>query len=411
MAKIERYDFSTLTNFRKIHESKGELDLVNVVQRRRINLDPDCKRKLVRRPDGSISPYTVPHRDINEMLRHRSAMERIRKRGVEALPELILRQAASDEARLRRRGGDEVTIARQFLRGMFQKRFAAAGVAMSHREMAAVLRDLWQQQNLVAVAPRVWTRTHVKNETRDALIWAPGCFMPTPRQERLVDGLCQGFEADRELVGRLLFSPAEHEQYSTALIEQITLAVLFAPATGISPFAELNEMGFLPGLEKLKTRFSCLTPLMMKRLAPERFQPGALPSSDSERLTFLFLQLDVPWRYCAPCARVIAPPATPKPGRRHNPSAALCMDAFAQALFQPQIRAKRVKVGVLIDRLQRFGITRSRLYLLRKTKFHPNTINDTRENRALIQRLARSLGTDPVPFLAALLAPTGAISQ
>lgn len=247
----------------------------------------------------------------------------------------------------------------------------------------------------------------MKNEARDGVVWAPGCFVPTPRLEKLTNALCKRFGADCGVVSRLLFDLDAYEDYSVALVEQVCLAVLFAPATGISPFAELREMGHLPGLGSLKEAFSRLTPLMLKRLTPERFIPGALPSSDLKRLTFMFHHLGVSWRYCQACSGVLTRPAASRSKQSYNPSASLCTDAFVQALSQPHICARQLKTGFLIAKLQSFGINRNRLYRLRKTKSRGNTIKDTAANRVLIKRMARSIGVNPQPFLVALLAPSG----
>ena len=117
-----------MAGFREILKSKGEVDLVGITQEKRINLDYGFKNKLVADTDGKISPFTVPHRNIQEMLRYRSARDTIRKSGIEARPELVLWMVAIKEARLRLRGGDAVAVTRMFLRGMLQDRFKSSVV-------------------------------------------------------------------------------------------------------------------------------------------------------------------------------------------------------------------------------------------------------------------------------------------
>ena len=119
MAKIERFEVRTLVSVKDIVESKGQLDLVPRTVKRRINLDYDYRRKIVRDSEGTISPFTVPHKDRAEMHRHRRAMEAIRKSGIEALPELVLWQIAFDEARRRLRGGRNLSMKMRHLRQQF----------------------------------------------------------------------------------------------------------------------------------------------------------------------------------------------------------------------------------------------------------------------------------------------------
>lgn len=405
MAVIRKYELERLTGFREILESRGEIDLVNVSHDRRINLDYDWKRKLVTDDRGVVLPSTMPHQNILEMLRYRSAMESIRKSGIEARPELVQRKVVALEARLRARGGEAVAVTQMFLRGMLQGKFTTT-CTLSYEQRAAVLKDIWQAQaGLQQKYPKQWQKSDLQNASTKGK-WVPGAYMPTPELTTLVDTLCAAFGADPDVVNHLIFDPISYHDYSDKLVEQVALAVLFAASKGCDIFVRLKALQYLPGLQLMQERFPAITPAMMQRLTHDRFVPGALPSSDCQRLTEMFYLLGVPWRFCQQCARVISPSAAVCTERKWNPSEKKCVESFVQAIFQPNLPIRRPKIEVIIDRLFPFNVTRSRLYALRGTKFHRYTINDTRTNRFLIKRMARSIGCSADPFLALLLAPS-----
>lgn len=78
---IDSYEQETLPSIKTILESEGTLDLTTQVRSRKVNIDYDYKRKIVRDPENKnqISPFTVPHRNRSEMLQYRNEMESIRR--------------------------------------------------------------------------------------------------------------------------------------------------------------------------------------------------------------------------------------------------------------------------------------------------------------------------------------------
>ena len=72
--------------------------------------------------------------------------------------------------------------------------------------------------------------------------------------------------------------------------------------------------------------------------------------------------------------------------------------------MQPDIELETETKTTLLDKLKKFGLSRTRYYELKKNgTFHPNSISDTHSNRLQIRQMAKALNRDPEPLLQLLI--------
>lgn len=113
--KIETYPVRSLIGIKKILDVNDPTeDLVGRDLHKKMNYDYDYKRQLL-----SDSPYTKPFKSLKEMLRYRYAMENIRKRGLNAKPELIEAKVQMNSSFSRMRGSMYDHALKIFLRALF----------------------------------------------------------------------------------------------------------------------------------------------------------------------------------------------------------------------------------------------------------------------------------------------------
>lgn len=406
MAEKHKYQIYVLTSFRRISESKGKVDLVGEMRTRTVNIDPDCKRDFISMEDGSVSPVTVPHADLGAALITRAAMESIRKRGLEATPEMIIEERKVLVRTTRFRGGEAVTLARAFARGITQGHIATDEPLPGYKAMAERFNRIWELMGLSIISPFRWKVDHFKNAKNHAR-WEPGVMTTNPSLERLVELLCTDFRADADYVKHLLFMPDSFIEATFPLLEQVVRAVLRAPGRMIQPFLRLHEAGFLPDRERLKEVFPQLTDGHITTYLNKPFHPAELKSCDYCSLYKIFYRLGIPAKHSRDCARAIAPFTARDGGTHRNPAHKSCLESFVIAMHQANITACRLPVKLILKRLERYGLSERNYYALRHGKLEPNALKDTRANRWQISLMARAVGMDPQLFTRILLKQAG----
>ena len=401
---IDTYSFITLSTFRKMIDSNGQMDMVKQISKRKINTDFDWKRRLVRDESGEISPFSLPYRDVRDMLLHRGQVETIRKNGQVAQPHIVLHRVQVKGNTLRFRGGQPLMVARLFLRGVAQKHIVVLHPEESYAEMADRMNKVWENQGLTQTYPKKWSKTDLQNAARGR--WEPGCIMPNDALESLVGTLAAEFGADHEDLRSVVFTGEVYEDTNGALLEQVVRAIFHGPGLGIQPLRKLFVSGHLPDLKGLLLAFR---PHLTERLVMELFRtgtfvPGLRPAKDRAKLARLFYKAGLSPKDAERCSRLVA--ATPMEGRKRvprNPAQKRCLDHLVMALQQPDINAEKVNTTEILKRLKRYGLTRNQYYLLKHNKFTPRCINDTQANRQLIEKMAKALHKDPIPLLEALI--------
>ncbi len=397
LEKINSYTFITLTNFRKMLESEGRVDLVKQTRQQKINCDYDWKRKIV----SADSPFTKPYQDLDEMLIYRRQMETIRRSGRVARPEQVLHRVCLKQKVTTFRDGDTVTLARQFIRGVVQQHLPLES-KQTYLQMTDHLNRVWQQEGLDLSTTKEWRIADLKNAKRRH--WEPGVLLPTLPMTQLLKVLCRSFGVDEELATRLLFIAPEYRDENAAQVKEMVRAVLHAPKDGIEPFCELFHKGQLPDKTSLLAVLRpVLTEAMLTECVTSNFMPASRYSSERPNFIKLFRRIGLTRKDAENCARVLAPPAAKSSTPRRNPGQKRCLDHFVMALQLPDIQSLGLKPTFIIERLTSYGLSRSRYYALRKNRLTPYSLTDTPANQKQIARMAKSLRLDSTPYLDLLI--------
>lgn len=401
---LDTYSFITLSTFRKMIDSNGQMDMVKQISKRKINTDFDWKRRLVRDgATGQISPFSLPYQTVGDMLLHRGQVETIRKSGQAAQPHMVLHRVKVKGNSLRYRGGQPLMVTRLFLRGVAQHHIAVRYPDETYAELADRMNKVWEIQQLTRTYPKTWSKIDLQNASRGR--WEPGCIMPNDSLETLVEALAAEFGADHEQLKSLIFTGEAHEETNSAFLEQVVRAILHGPRLGIQPLRKLFDAGHLPDAQRLLLAFRPhLTERLIELYRTGTFVPGLRPAKDRAKLARLFYKAGLPPKEAEKCALLVV--ATPAEGRKRpprNPAQKRCLDHLVMALQQPDINAEKIKTSELLKKLKRYGLTQKQFYSLKHNKFTPHCINDTPANRQLIEKMAKALYKDPTPLLEALI--------
>ena len=417
LEEIGTYHFITLNSFKKIAKSQGTLDLTKNISNRRINTDFDWKRRLVQWEDGpsdtkgntpSISPYTVPYTITAEMLAHRHMVESIRRSGVVAQPENVIHRVKVKSSSLNARGGKPVAVTRLFLKGLLHDIFTLKTELTEHySELAVRLNDIWDRNELTLSYPKTWTKNDFKNnarKTNENFKWEAGCILPNILLRKLVRDLAEEFTADPDAVEAEIFSLTEYEKINSVLIEYVITAIVNAPKKGINPFCDLQERGLLPTKQKILDTFRAqMSEEQMQACFDQQFVSGGVESFHANYLKKIFYRLGIPIADSEACARCLAPPSQVIRGARKNIGGKKTTDSFVLAILQEDIVNRKLSVAEVVQNLEKYGVTRSKYYRLKKGKFNPNCIKDTQDNRQQISRMAKALHHDPGPLFDVLI--------
>lgn len=393
---INTYTFITLTSFRKMSESEGRVDLIKNTRQQRVNTDFDWKRKIV----DPKSPETEPFADLGEMLLHRGQMEAIRRTGYIASPAKVLHRVTLKQRTTRQRDGDAVTLVRHFLRGIVHEQLPTPTAARNYRKWSDMINQVWRGWD--DSSKKIWSVDDFKNAKRSS--WEAGVLLPTYPLTQLLERLCREFGMNLEVTAGRLFVSSEHREESVGQIKEVVRAVLLAPQMGIEPFKTLFQEGRLPDSVGLLAVFRpVLTETMLAECARSHFHPGNRRAQERGQLIRLFRRLGLTVKQAENCSRILAQPEPKRTSPRRNPAEKRCLENFVMALGLQDINPVALKSAQIIDRLSRFGLTKNLFYSLRKNRFIGRSLNNTPENRRQIERMAKALRLDAVPFLDALL--------
>ena len=114
-------------------------------------------------------------------------------------------------------------------------------------------------------------------------------------------------------------------------------------------------------------------------------------------------QLGIPPGKAAVCARVLTEATTEVRKLPKNPAAKKCAELVAQALMQQDIGLREFDTMELLDKVRWYGVSKARLYALRKGKFAYRSLSDTPANRRQITKIAERLAVDAGKIMDAVL--------
>ncbi len=140
------YNFITLSGFKDILAGNA-VDLVKQETPRVFHADFDWKRLQIYQndPDAeggkSISPFTLPHKNIAAMRKYRGVAQAIRKAGGSASAEKVLARVHRQDCQVWMRGGAEQSLTRMFLRGVVKGYIPVTQSDLSYKQMAELVND------------------------------------------------------------------------------------------------------------------------------------------------------------------------------------------------------------------------------------------------------------------------------
>jgi hypothetical protein len=158
--KIQTYPVRSLVGIKKILDPNDPtVDLVGRSAEKKMNFDYDYKRQL-----ESTSPYTKPFKSLRAMLKYRYAMENIRKRGLNATPELIEAKVQMNTSFSRMRGSMYDHVVKIFLRALFQSdHYLGKTAKFKAQEYVSKINDFIDLHNIPA---KLITIDTIKNAKR-----------------------------------------------------------------------------------------------------------------------------------------------------------------------------------------------------------------------------------------------------
>lgn len=397
---INTYNFYTLTSFRSMIDSDGKQDMVGKKSKRKFNADFDWKRKL-----PSDSPVTIPYSSINEMVSFRNQMEGERRRGQVARTDKVHNRVAVKGRTTRFRGGVLSTLTRLLLRGILQGHIQTDDPLPSYPATVEILNSVWHAGGANDIEGKVWTVDDLKNaKMKSRSPFESGILPRTIPSIRLLTNLCDRFMVDYDQAATLLFASREYEEQRLSLINQVIRSILLAPRQHIEPFRQFYLDGKLPTRSDLKTIFSPqVTDDTLRRCSEGVFELATAPTFDRPRLKALYEQIGLSPTNAEACARVLAPMVKRERAPKMLRPRKSCLNAFVQALAQPDIYTHSLQGKDVINKLASFGLTEGRYYAARQRKFTAKGLTDTPENQRMIRSMAKRLKLTPEPFLQELI--------
>ena len=398
---IDTYNHITLESFTRIVESDGEKDLTTRKGKpRKINTGFDFKRRLVweDKERGVVSPFSVPHRNLNAMRRMRAASERIRRQGKNATPAKVLNQYAVREQTVRCRNGIEATLVREFLRFVLSGNVEAK-LPETAQKIADVLNQVWEECGHHTGAKKKWSRSDITYAKRPRST-EPGVFDEEPGLTLLAERLADAFSVDPSLIREQLFSKEHFLYYLAPIARDVVTALLNGARQGIKPFTELSEAGLLPTRSRLQELFGHLVSDIDR--IPYHHFPVPRDVSERQSIHGLFKRAGLS-SSAASAATSVLVSSPPKRLKGRGPFHNKCLEAFVKAVHQPDVVSDTPKSSVVISRLERFGLTRSIYYRVRGEKFVSKSVSRSSENRSQISQMARALSLPEKALLEALM--------
>jgi hypothetical protein len=382
----------------------GERDLTKKESVRRLNTGFDYKRKLVwaDKDRGIVSPYSVPHRTINDMRKMRATSEKIRRQGNNATPSKVLNQYAVREQTVRYRNGVEATFVREFLKYVFSGQVEAT-LPETNQKTADLLNIVWQELGHDIGKKKQWSYSDISNAKRSRAV-QPGVFEPMPVLTALAGRLADAFAIDPILVHQQFFNSDLFLHYAAPIARDVVTVILNGSRLDIAPFTDLSNRGLLPSRSRLTELFGHLVSDIDR--IPYHLFPTPREVCDRQMVQGLFKRAGLDSTAAKAATASIIPIVERLEGEkkiRKNPAHKKCLEAFVKALYQPDIIDVTPDSKMVIHRLERFGLTRSIFYRIKGEKFAGRTLKKSRETRDQIWQMARAFSLPPEPFFEALM--------
>jgi hypothetical protein len=399
--EIGTYNHITLESFTSIIESENTKDLTKKESARRLNTGFDYKRRLVwdDKDKGIVSPFSVPHRTINDMRKMRQTSEKIRQQGMNAVPEKVLNQFAVREQTVRYRNGVEATLVREFLRYLFSGQVDAT-IPETNQKTADLLNSVWQEFGYDTGKKQQWAYSDINNAKRPRAV-QPGVFDPEPALIDLSERLADAFVIDRGLIRQQLFTSDLFLYYLSPIARDVVTAILNGPRLDIEPFPAFSEAGILPARSRLIDLFGHLVSDIDR--IPYHLFPSTREPSDRQMVHGLFKRAGLDSAAAKEATTSIIPVVEREMKKGTNPARKKCLESFVKGLYQPDVIDATPKSRLILNRLERFGLTKSIFYRVKSEKFVGRTLRKSRENRDQIWQMARALSLPPEPFFEALM--------
>lgn len=135
-ARINKYNFTTLSNIQEIINEYSPIDdLVSIPQERIISLDYDYKRYPINAHD------TAPHRDINQFIKFRQSAEYLKRLGERASVDSVDYKYKRALQNIRKTGSNKEFCMRHILRALLHDVKPFTKPAMSYAALASHLRE------------------------------------------------------------------------------------------------------------------------------------------------------------------------------------------------------------------------------------------------------------------------------
>jgi hypothetical protein len=421
--KIETYPVRSLIGIKKILDANDPTeDLVGRDLNKKMNYDYDYKRHLT-----SISPYTKPFKSLKEMLKYRYAMENIRKRGLNAKPELIEAKIQMNSSFSRMRGSMYDHALKIFLRALFlHDYYLDFAKKLKGLECVEKINRFIGFHNIPA---KFITIDTVKNAKRtkfeaNSIPRVTSVISFTKELHQLF-----GIEFDNTKRRLLLTHDSkrlEEEGHHSSELQAMEnfLKGLFVAISGEYgharvfsdlklPEIEVLEEDIVGRLQNTSLMFDAETIKKCMSIAKQarRMEYNKVPNTSVARNVIKELRIAIlsyiprdakkdkyigkaKYKYATSDFYKILLEQVYEAKSQKNPSKAKCLKYFCIALthkIAPFDTIEHQYDIVIMDRLKYFGLTKSKFYKYKQDKFIYKALKNTPENRKQIKQMYTEL--------------------
>lgn len=427
---IKTYKVRTLIGARKIFdEHEPYQDLVGINVEKKINFDYDYKRLL---KDGD--PHTQPYKNLKEMLKHRYAMEAVRKRGINANSELVEAKVQTNNTNVRIRGSLYDHALKMTLRGIFSKENSLSKQKIKAQDAVDKI-NAYLKENKADV--KLINENTIKNAKR--FKFEPNTIPSTPSLKEFVKTIysllempydssysVQYFAKDTRVLDQLN-TPSEKLAFRVFLqwiFKASSTQNKNLPIFGkldLPPVEILKEelIGCIQGTElsfnddelqeyiseainyKSNLKYNHIpntkgskAVIQQMRLAIYRYIPDIEKAGKSQRQKKMFIAKDFNNLLLERIDFITV---------KKNPAKESCLKYFLLAYlndiagFESRGKIKKHTNTIIIDRLASFGLTKTKFYQIKKDKFIYKALKDTPENRAQVRNMCKRLEIESNP--------------
>lgn len=427
--KIKTYKVRSLIGARKIFDpNEPYQDYIGINAEKKINFDYDYKRLLEKN-----SPYTKPYKNLKQMLKHRYAMENIRKRGLNANTELVEAKVQTNNTNIRIRGSIQDHALKMILRGIFNGTYELAPkLKLKAKEIVIRINDYIKDKKLDIKLINVDT---IKNAKR--LIFEPNTIPNMPSIEIFIKDIYKLLDiefnklyldvylAKNDLVAKKLETPSQRQAFKVFL-EWLFRAVVKPnsrlPVFGMLKLDSIQEvrselMDSIKGTE-IDIDEETLNEYIEHALKyTGNLKYNHIPNNQGSKAVIQQMRLAIlkyiPRNEQAKNRQIrvltvrdfnnLLLERVERIKVKKNPAKDSCLKYFILGYlnyiegFESEAKnknneiIKKHKNIVIIDRLASFGLNKAKFYKIRKDKFIYKGLKDTPENRSQVRKMCQRL--------------------